>query len=152
MKYDPHDDSFIAKNLREEEWFVYQKDERTNSLAESIKGAFILGYLAKIKNSVLYELGIDISMRAGTPAVLIQPPWDGSHWAGIALCMLTKAYMEPSESEKVIRFSKSPYSQEPMYWNNIEWVEEIGRTSLVPRRKKIIKTTIEPKQENLFDF
>lgn len=155
ITYDPHDDSFIAKNLREEEWFVYRQDTRTLNLAESIKEIINQGLVAKIKSTELYDLGLEIAFKAAIPAILLQPPWHGEHWAGLALCMLTHAYMEPNESEQVTRFYKSPYNQEPMYYDNVEWVTAYGRNYLVPARKKVMvieKPKPNPVQTSLFDF
>lgn len=153
MIADPHDDSFIAKNLDEEQWFVYQQDKRTLELAEAIKETVNQGLIAKIKNSLLYELGLEVCFKAATPAVLCQPPYMCDHWASIALCMLTHSCMDSSEIEGVTRFSKSPLDQEPMYWNNIEWVQAQGRTFLIPERKKVkLAEKPKPVQESLFDF
>ena len=153
MIYDPHDDSFIAKNLREEEWRMYQRHPPILELAESIRNITNDGMVAKIKTDRLYELGLEVCFLAAISAVLIQPPYDCSHWAGIALCMLSHSRMEKFPEEQVIRFSKSPYDQEPMYWNNIEWKKVPGRNFEAPFREKVIIPPVSQAiQENLFEF
>jgi hypothetical protein len=133
--FDPHDNSFCAKNLREEEWREYQRNEKTLELAASIKEVFDRGLVAKVSLLSLERITKEIAGRAGTSAVLIQDM--SGHWACLALAMLTHGRFEYEEgSMDTVIFSKSPYEQEPMYYNNIEYVPLYGRSWFEPVRKK----------------
>ena len=130
--FDPHDDSFCAKNLREEEWREYQRNEQVLELVRSIKRAFDEKLVARVSEFDLMKIAREIACRADTPAVLIQD-MDG-HWACLALAMLTHGRFEYDENFTVV-FSKSPHEQEPMYHNNIEYVPCPGRSWLMAVRK-----------------
>lgn len=138
MVYDPHDDTFIAKNLRQEEWREYQHDKDVAEIAETIKETVANGMVARISHDTLYNLGVEVAMSATIHPVLIQNSFH-DHWAAIALCMLTHTQVEVSD---FYRFSKSPHEQEPMYYNNIEYVKFDGIPWLVPvRRSNEVKDT-----------
>lgn len=132
---DPHDDSFIAKNLREEEWVEYQRDNEVEEYVVAIKAAFDNGMVARINRLSLSNLGFDVACKAGTPAPLILCT-DNGHWAALALCMLTHGRFQLYPDEECYRFTRSPFEQEPMYYNNIEWVNQKGFHFLVPVRKE----------------
>lgn len=123
--YDPHDDSFIACNLYEDEWRVYKQNQKILELAEKIKEIVSDGLVAVISNSLLTDLSIDVAAEATTPAVIIQSFRNNPHWASIALCMLTHCSMEPDT--EVTRFERSVYPQEPMYWDNVEAIYDTPR-------------------------
>lgn len=135
MIYDPHDDSFCAKNLREEEWVEYQRDELIKALVPFATAAFDKEHDARMSISYLNELGERIAMRAGTMAIFIQ---DSHHWfwASMAIAMLIHARFEDFPEENCVRFSRSKIEQEPMYYNNIEYVPCQGKSWLVPVRKR----------------
>lgn len=136
--YDPHDDSFCAKNLREEEWFEYQRDYEALAIVVEIKKIFEEGFTARLESSALQRLTFRIASRAGTQAVLIQDM--SCHWACLALAMMTHGRFQYVENEAV-RFEKSTIEQEPMYFHNIEYVPCPGKSWLMPVRKKTINET-----------
>jgi hypothetical protein len=129
MKYDPHDNSFIAKNLREEEWFEYQRSDEIKALVEQIK-TITVDQVAVVSNLLLMKLEFQTMAEANTAAIFMQDP--SGHWAAIAIAMMAHCYFIPGEG--VIRFYRSPYDQEPMYYNNIEYIKEQGFHNLVPAR------------------
>lgn len=135
MIFDPHDESFISKNLDREEWVEYCRDDETANLANQILEVFDQGLVAKIDYERLDLLGFKIACIAGTHAALIQMK-KHSHWAGMALCMLTHGRMEDFPEEKVYRFSKSPCDNEPMYYHNIEYVPCYGKSWMMAVRKR----------------
>lgn len=132
---DPHDDSFIARNLRKEEWVEYQRDEAANSLSEAIREAFSNGMVAKLTFTRLFDLGLDMACSAGTSSVLIQC-CNHVHWAAMALCMMSHGKFQIFEVEQVVRFYLSECYDEPMYYDNIEYVKKDGIPWLVPERRK----------------
>lgn len=140
VAYDPHDDSFCAKNLREMEWVEYQRDAEVHELADQIKEIVDRMMIAKVTYERLQELEFMMGINAETPAVLFQ--YSDGHWAAMAIAMLTGSRFKKYDLEQVVRFEKSPYTSTPMYYNNIEYVQE-GRWEVARRRSeiKVIGTT-----------
>lgn len=134
--YDPHDDGFCAKNLREEEWYEYQRDEETLELVETIKTAFANGNVARVSRDNLYAVGFMVSATAGTSAVLMQSQHH-DHWAALAICMLSRGSFKMFEKEEVYRFYKSKHEQEPMYWNNVIWIQPPNIRYAYPERREV---------------
>jgi hypothetical protein len=133
--YDPHDDSFIAKNLDLEEWVEYQRDEQILTIVGDITKAFEAGLIAKIDNSELKKLGFLIACKAGTFAPLISMRHH-DHWAAMALCMMSHGRMEVYKEEDVTRFSRSLHDNPPMYYDNIYYVPCPGKSWIMAIRKK----------------
>jgi len=146
---DPHDNTFAAINLNEEEWRLYQRDERTLELAETIKGVFKQGLVAKIKRSLLYDIGLSVAMRTPIPACIVEMSHH-DHWVSMALCMLTHGKMDVSDNG-AIRFSKSSFDQPPMWFDNVHWILREGKSGTEPVRIKKEVTVTKPEQRGLFD-
>jgi hypothetical protein len=141
MKYDPHTNDFCAKNLREEEWFEFQRNIEVVYMADAVRHLTEDGKIAVVNIESLYRFAFFVSIDAGTPACLYQ--YSEAHWAAMAIAMMTHCYFEKYPDEGIVRFTKSPINQEPMYYNNIEWVEE-GRWQIPVRKNedsKALRTT-----------
>jgi hypothetical protein len=170
MIYDPHDpNKFVAKNLSEDEWHEYQHDRETRDLVESIKPITNMGTFAVVDKEILYKIGLNVAMKSGIHAVII-PFHDHAFWAALAVSMIGRFAFYEGEC---FRFRETPFMNEPLYYNNIDWVilpNERWYTARLHETKDIrtagnrqnddslgISTTRvrkqdEPAQGSLFDF
>lgn len=149
MEIDPHNPNrFDAKNLREDEWFEYKRNKAVQELVQEIKEITETGWLATISKDYLEQLGQMVSMRAGISAILIQIA-DHAHWAALAICMMSHSSMMYMDG--VYKFSKSPFTNEPLYYDNIEWVEDPVKHWLTARLRTLNETKIARASRNRKD-
>ena len=130
---DPHDDRFWAKNLDKEIWFEFQRDLEIDKEVLDLQLAFAEEACLVYDKEALNEVAMRVFASCELPYHRLQT--DNYYWAAMAMCMLSHGRMMVRESDVAI--GKSPIEQQPMYYDNIEYVEE-GRW-LVPRRKNETK-------------
>jgi hypothetical protein len=150
MIFDPHSPNYDAKNLKEEWWLGFQRDPETKALAKEIKNIFERALIARVTYETLDTLGMNVLFKVAEPAVILQ----NLHfhiWTAIAICLLSHGRCESFDELQIMRFSKSPFDNEPMYGDNIKYVPCPERVWDMPVFKG--EEVVKPEQQDLFgDF
>ena len=109
---DPFEDYHASVNLDRECWDSFQKDPATLKIVDEVRIILNQGMVAAVPKERLFEIGFDVAASLGKHYVFLQER-SHDHWAAIAICMMSKAYIEIfstndlEKSDPSIRFYRS---------------------------------------------
>lgn len=155
MTTDPHFVPYGSLNLHPQMWVEFQKSVHMSDLSTAVKKIVDENQVAVVPDLLLENMSFEATWGTEISASLV-PGYSGSHWSGLAICIMSHSMMENFPEEQVTRFYKSPYNNEAYLPENIvkiddptcRWGKNVLKSQL--NRIKVPETLKESPQLSLF--